>query len=480
MFNWDQQRLLINIHDRYHRLDTPFDPYFNNYLDSSCNICYPTPNYPSDQFQVFWNWFTFISSANQFSRITTKIFDQYIQTFHHPIHLHTVDRLLGSIRYQRPEDRDTLVNQIHNCAQYTHLFIQNLDNILNLRNLEDYNNTDTENSDHEEEIPPGLIEDFNMNNNDNARTLLQLVQNIGERLAIQNNKPMPTFLGGMQDPMEWLEDFERYATINQYTNAYKLQVVGGYLLNEAQTWYQRIVNDGANNFQSWNTANNRNFKNMFLTQFRTQGKLLQWRTELQNRVQVVGETVDHYAQDIKRLIKRVDHQEHWNEQDKIYQFTKGLRRKITFQVRPLLAFRQNATLEQVIEVARQMDKNNRDYPEALMGFGGATTNPPPVTQNYPAPQDNVEAAVAKALAPLLQALGGLSITTPNTPVIPPTQGNNNYNNYNNNRQGNRPPRKSPTCYKCGQLGHIVRNCPTQQQNNNFQQPSPNNQGNTTP
>src|SRR6185369_12512432 len=142
----------------------------------------------------------------------------------------------------------------------------------------------------------------------------------------------------------------------------------------------------------------------------------------------------------KRLIKRVDHQEHWSEQDKIYQFTKGLRREIAFQVRPLLAFRQNATLEQVIEVARQMDENNRDYPEALMGFGGTTTNPPPVTQNYPAPQNNVEVAVAKALAPLLQALGGLSINTPNTPVTLPTQGNNNHNNYNN-RQENRPPCK---------------------------------------
>src|SRR6185436_2185278 len=139
---------------------------------------------------------------------------------------------------------------------------------------------------------------------------------------------------------------------------------------------------------------------MFLIQFRTQGKLLQWRTELQNHVQVVGETVDHYAQDIKRLIKQVDHQEHWSEQDKIYQFTKGLRREIAFQVCPLLAFRQNTILEQVIKVARQMDENNRDYPETLMGFGGTTTNPPPVTQNYPAPQDNVEAAVAKALAPL--------------------------------------------------------------------------------
>src|SRR6185295_15236125 len=221
MFNWDQQRLLINIHDRYHRLDTPFNPYFNNYLDSSCNICYHTPNYPFDQFQVFWNWFTFISSANQFSRRTTEIFDDFIFYFGYQVQTRVVDRLLSSIRYRQQEDRDILVNQINNCVHYTQLFTQNLDNLRNLQNLENYNTSDAEESENEEEIPPGLIEDFNMNNNDNARALLQLVQNIGERLAIQNNKPMSTFLGGMQDPMEWLEDFERYATINQYTNVYK-------------------------------------------------------------------------------------------------------------------------------------------------------------------------------------------------------------------------------------------------------------------
>ena len=104
MFDWNQQRLLIDFHDRFHLPNTPLAPNFVNYLDSSCTICYPIPNNPSDQFLAFWNWFTFISSAFQFSRITTEIFDQYIQNFHIPTQFRFVDRLLNSIRYREQED----------------------------------------------------------------------------------------------------------------------------------------------------------------------------------------------------------------------------------------------------------------------------------------------------------------------------------------------------------------------------------------
>ena len=48
---------------------------------------------------------------------------------------------------------------------------------------------------------------MNMNNGQ-AGQLLNLVRAIGEHLAVQNNVLMPTFIGGIQDPMEWLEEFK--------------------------------------------------------------------------------------------------------------------------------------------------------------------------------------------------------------------------------------------------------------------------------
>ena len=64
-----------------------------------------------------------------------------------------------------------------------------------------------------------------------------------------------------------------------------------------------------------------------------------------------SETVEQYALDIKRLIKRIDFANNWGESDKVYYFTKGLRREIGYQLRPHLIFWNNITLDQVIEAA---------------------------------------------------------------------------------------------------------------------------------
>jgi Retrotransposon gag protein/Zinc knuckle len=306
--------------------------------------------------------------------------------------------------------------------------------------------------------------------------IVNALQALNDRMEVRNTVPMPRFEGGNQDPIEWLEEYDRSAQINRYTDNYKLGVVGGYLLNEAQTWYHQHQTNAATTFQSWNTPNTRRFVTRFLRQFRNQGRIIQWRSELERRMQSLTETVDKYALDVKKLIKRIDIDNQWSEADKIYQFTKGLRREIASQLNPHLTFQNNLTLDQTVEAARRMEENNRVYPEALMGFQHShNNNPIAMTYPNPIPQlDPVELAVNKALTPFLQALEKLTIGQGNNNAgntNPPPQSNRPYNNYNNNNgynnnNNNRQPRRPITCYKCNQLGHFARDCQVQNNNNN--------------
>ncbi|KAG9299782.1 hypothetical protein G9A89_013142 [Geosiphon pyriformis] len=51
--------------------------------------------------------------------------------------------------------------------------------------------------------------------------------------------------GDVQDPIEWLDNFERAATANQYDDEYKFQIVGGYLQGSPATWFSQETNAGA-------------------------------------------------------------------------------------------------------------------------------------------------------------------------------------------------------------------------------------------
>src|SRR6185436_15289154 len=133
----------------------------------------------------------------------------------------------------------------------------------------------------------------------------------------------------------------------------------------------------------------------------------------------------------------------WGENDKVYQFTKGLKRELASQIRPHLVFQNNPTLDRVIEVSRQIEENSQTFPETVVGFynqptqynygpGMSNNNNNYLQPSYPQ-QNYIEGAVAKALSPLLQALGNLSLGQPvQQPIQNPVPVDNN-NNYNNNR-----------------------------------------------
>ncbi|KAG9300020.1 hypothetical protein G9A89_009748 [Geosiphon pyriformis] len=66
--------------------------------------------------------------------------------------------------------------------------------------------------------------------------------NIQTALRQRNNTLLLLFRDDAQDPIEWLDDFEKAATTNQYNNEYKFQIVGGYLQGSPATWFSQETN----------------------------------------------------------------------------------------------------------------------------------------------------------------------------------------------------------------------------------------------
>src|SRR3954447_17465405 len=86
------------------------------------------------------------------------------------------------------------------------------------------------------------------------------------------------------------------------------------------------------------------------------------------KVQKLGETVEQYSNDIKKLIKRIDGNNRWSEDEKVWQFLKGLRKDITYQARSFIMSQEKPTLEKAIRTAKQFEENAQTYPEAATGY----------------------------------------------------------------------------------------------------------------
>ncbi|KAG9294708.1 hypothetical protein G9A89_008187 [Geosiphon pyriformis] len=86
-----------------------------------------------------------------------------------------------------------------------------------------------------------------------------------------------------------------------------------------------------------------------------------WCMELERRTQGPGEVVTEYAKAIRKLIKHVDSGRNWTEEQKIHSFIKGLRTDLSYALWPLLALKDNPTMDMAIELAQRIEDNQRMY-----------------------------------------------------------------------------------------------------------------------
>ena len=108
-----------------------------------------------------------------------------------------------------------------------------------------------------------------------------------------------------EDPIEWLETFERASITNRWTTQdRKIQVASRHLKDTAAAWFATISGTIGN---YWNTAANggNNFTDLFKIQFTSDARKNIWYQQLMNLRQLSNENVNNYATKFIKLANKV-------------------------------------------------------------------------------------------------------------------------------------------------------------------------------
>lgn len=392
--------------------------------DYSCITCYP-PDEPEEQFSEFWKRVQEDYPVKQYSRVTQETFEYLIDDENEDQQTLWISRLINSLQFEQGFfEAEYLEEDVLGYIEQSKLSTTILTDWY-------FKDSDTPTEESESELSEeGMANPANINAQDLANALQGVLANLANRIP-NTSAPLPTFSGSAhEDPVKWLDDYNRISTANGYNGAQKLAIVGAYLTESAAIWH--TTQQGMNN---WNDGNNNSFETRFLNQYRTQARVIQWRQELEKRKQLPGETVDNYAKDIKKLIKRIDAGNNWDNAQKVYSFTKGLLPDTYTKLSPVIAAQQNITLDQVISIAHQIEEDSNQ---------AINQRPNPSYAASPV-QD-----MTQLITTIVQQTVSAMMNQPNALNRP--------RNVNINPTQPRIARPPPTCYRCGQIGHLSRYC----------------------
>jgi hypothetical protein len=251
------------------------------------------------------------------------------------------------------------------------------------------------------------------------------------------------FKGGNQDPIEWLEGFERACNANQVHADRAFQLVESYLKGTALTWFNR------QQFQHWDNQQypDTSFVNLFKIQFNNPFRISQWKHQLRNRKQKPDETIEEYIAAMEELWKRIDSQNNRSEMDRLHEFIEGLRPEFIVPVQSSIPddIEEAMSKARVLETTFFMGMELTAYsmlPEYLQNMNGgmipARTNMAMFQSAYTIAfqkQESMKEMVQQKISE------GITVALSQMQIEPRST---NSSNESNNRS--RPPRNNTGCY----------------------------------
>jgi hypothetical protein len=277
----------------------------------------------------------------------------------------------------------------------------------------------------------------------NMQNINNSLNNLNATVAANNNAmqnrglqaaTVPTFYGGNQDPITWLNEFNHACAANGWNAARKLQIVPAYLKGAAAIWWQTVVNNPIN---AWDGAvNNNTFEHVFLQQFRTPALVEMWSTELDQRQQQSNETVDQYASAIRELYQRINTPAFaYPDNVQARKFVSGLIPELYMAVKPF----GDQTLTAAINRAKACELTLTSGRTKLLNY--AQTSRSEATE-----LTKLVSALAQQVSELEKKIDNK--TYPGNRKFPVAKPDNSA-----------PTRPPIVCYTCGEPGHISRRCP---------------------
>ena len=283
-----------------------------------------------------------------------------------------------------------------------------------------------------------------LNINQTYQQLTQAIQGIPQPQAVQPQElslvKVVDFYGkDSEDPHDWLDQFNRAATANQWQDGRLLDIAKGYLKGAAGDWVKAATRAAAaNRIIRWTPggANQQNtsFETWFITKFAPETKQNKWYQELVNIRQTATESIDDFSFCFQRLLRKADPNDQIPAVMQVRMYLNGLAPLLT----PLVSTAAPADLAAAIERARTVET---EYNYA-----------PTVTNN----NNEVDELTKK-----IEQLSLNYATLASALVAQPAQSNRDQRPRTQSfTRPQRPNRRTEnrTCYNCNRPGHLARNC----------------------